>query len=174
MIEVYGRVDPALVIAYLEAHVRPHLTPDKSSYAPGRLRAWLGVEPSLHPAFPMKLALPVSDETWTWFEAAIGWRFDYALVTYSGDEASGVKGIAPHRDAAYASPLARGWHLSGSCTFSYWPERGGFGGGTSAEPRSRMNIELQPGDLWQFDCKNLHAAAPSPGRWAMNFWKAKR
>jgi len=151
--------DPTPVLPWLETYVRPHLTLDVSHYARGRLRCWLGTEPHLGGG-QARPALDISDEAWKWFEQAIGWRFDYALCTFSGAESQ--TGILPHRDAGYAARQAVGWNISGTCLFRYW-----------SPDELAKEICLNPGSVIRFDCKNQHSAEPSVNRWAMNFWRAK-
>lgn len=123
MIEIYNSIPEhrrAALEHWLRDQVRPHLKPDVSGYARGRLRAWLEVEPSLTNPVTHRPGLPVGSSTdglaacrflqlkrrqspgFTLDALAtlIDWRFDYCLVTFSGDEQP--IGITPHRDARYA------------------------------------------------------------------------
>lgn len=161
MISKLAPVDPTMVVPWLEARVRPFLKPDVSNYAKGRMRAWIGTEPSLHRAFPPKPGIDVSDEEWAWLQGLLAFPFDYALVTWSGAEATG---ILPHRDAGYAAPVALGWNLSGTCRFDYFEEETGS---------PSHSLALMAGDVIRFDCKKRHAAQPSANRWGMNLWRAK-
>lgn len=153
-------VDPAPTVQWLETHVRPHLRPDVSTYATGRMRAWLGIEPALHRAFRSQPGVDVDDAMWEQLQQHLNFRFDYALVTWSGEG----RGITAHRDAGYAATEAVGWNLTGSCVFRYFDDETGM---------PTHVLQLQPGDVIRFDCKKRHAAEPSAGRWAMNFWKAR-
>lgn len=190
MIEVFNRiVRPDWTVRWLEKNVRPHLSKDISSYAQGRLRVWLRVEPDLRGGPDMQ-GIPVSDNNWDALQNQVGWPFDYALVTYSGDGQVGA-GINPHRDASYADYEAVSVHLTGECRFSYWEGRHGFGNspntvnyqlpsrgavvvvvdGVPVQPTAV--IVPQHGDVLRFNCKNLHQSEPSPGRWNINFWRKK-
>ena len=162
MIPVVTHADPSAILPRLRT-LLPRLTPDRSSYARGRMRCWLGVEPMLFAPFETRPAVSLSDATRAQLEEAIGWRFDYCLVTWSGPDATG---ILPHRDAGYAASEAVGWNLTGSCVFNYWSDRSGKG-----DPSHVFNLE--PGDVVRLDCKCQHAATPGVDRWAMNFWRRK-
>lgn len=160
---------------YLDRTVRPHMTPDISNYAKGRLRVWIGTEPSLskHGKPKPGLQLPKMAQA---FADRINWPFDYCLVTYSGDV--NPIGISPHRDASYADYEAYGWNLVGESKFLYWNDRQSFGKSASSgmAPHSgppTHEINLAPGTVVRFNCKNLHAAIPLPRRWGVNFWRAK-
>lgn len=176
MIEYLTTVNPDSTLEWLEKAVRPQLTPDVSSYAKGRLRVWLEVEPMLYPPFKTKLAL--QDLTaFLQLQKLIDWSFDYCLITFSGD--AEPVGIKPHRDAGYANYEARSLNVSGTCRFDYWNERNAVGFAPSTHEYNPLvdapthSITLQPGDVYRFNCKNLHSASPSPSRWCMNFWKRK-
>lgn len=176
------------ICRWLENDIRSELTPDVSSYARGRLRTWLGREPSLKAPFETKQATQLSPAIYKRFIDLIEWNFDFCLVTYSGDEIP--IGIAPHMDAGYADFEARSLHLSGECLFTYWQARPAFGkspvevpyhlnrdtkvitlDGHSARPTH--TIELPVGAVTRFNCKNPHAASPGVKRWNINFWRAK-
>lgn len=179
MIQVTRTLEPVTVERlhkWLERHVRPALTPDVSNYAKGRQRCWLGVEPPLGPTQPFRKGLEIPEDRWHRLQELIDWQFDYCLVTYSGDVVP--VGITPHRDASYADYEAYGLNVVGTCRFSYWEDRMGFGytqkrsGIKYDDPPSHV-VDLTPGQVTRFNCKNLHAAEPSPQRWGMNFWRAK-
>lgn len=167
---------------WLETKIKPHLRADVSNYARGRLRVWMGWEPSLSQKYPHPTAglqwgqaLAGGQNMETRFEHIIGWKFDYCLITYSGDNAIG---IGPHRDASYAAYEAYGLNCVGTSVFKYWNDRNAFGYTTERtgikqdDPPSHV-LELQPGDIVHFNCKNLHSAEPTAGRWGMNFWRRK-
>jgi hypothetical protein len=180
MIEISHTIKDAEKIArWLERAIRPELTPDVSNYAKGRLRAWLKYEPTLTRDVRVLPGIPVEERFWKALQDRIGWEFDFALVTYSGDGREG-QGILPHRDASYADYEAYSLHLTGECRFDYWQGRDSFGAGPSrvqhnpavdAPTESKL---LAPGQVVRFNCKNVHAAVPGPGRWNINFWKGKR
>jgi len=169
--------DPEAMRSFLVEVFGPYLTPDVSNYAKGRLRVWVGTEPSLSPRGWARPGLQVHSDVVDAFAEIIGWEFDYWLVTYSGDRQA--VGIQPHRDAGYADYEAYGLNCVGECTFSYWNDRKAFGYARSSGTAS-MNgaptdiVRMVPGTVVRFNCKNPHAADPLPGRWGMNFWRAKR
>lgn len=174
MIEV-THVDSTKALTWLEYHVRPHLRPDVSNYAKGRLRVWLRYEPMLFAPFEIRPALAITDYDWDKLHELTGFDFDYCLCTYSGANAIG---ISPHRDAGYATYEAMAWNISGTCKFSYWNNRQSFGAFPNtndfpATGEASHVLELAPGDLVRFNCKNLHQAVPSANRWNINFWKKK-
>ncbi len=154
------------ITAWLERSIRPHLRTDVSSYARGRLRAWLGKEPTLTSPTRLLPGTPVDTRILHRLEELIGWRFDYCLATYSGDQ--NATGISPHRDASFADFEAYGLHLSGECRFDYWEARD-----ANANKPASTSLFLQPGQLLRFNCKHLHAATPGLQRWNLNFWRTK-
>lgn len=178
-----------LIEAWLEGTVRPALTPDVSNYAKGRLRVWLCREPMLFAPFNVVPAFPVADNIMARLAELIEWRFDFCLVTYSGD--AQPVGITPHYDAGYAAFEARSIHVSGECRFDYWMDRPEVGpckgrdlftldrktytvlgpDGKPADPTA--SVRLVPGEVTTFNCKNPHSATPGPRRWNINFWRAK-
>jgi len=160
----------------LEKNIKPYMTPDVSSYARGRLRAWLKYEPSLFAPIVLKPAVPVPDQVWIGLQKLIGWDFNYCLATFSGkDEPTG---ILPHRDAAYADYEAYGLNVTETCEFKYWMGRESFGSvpdthGYNPEKDLPTHVlNLVPGQLIRFNCKNIHQAIPSSNRWNLNFWKS--
>jgi hypothetical protein len=163
--------------AWLERLVRPHLTPDVSSYARGRLRAWLGVEPPLSSHGRERPGLDVGQRAMDRLAELIEWGFDFCLVTYSGDGPVGV-GIGPHRDASYADFEARGLHVSGEAVFRHWRDYEGLGrsrrvGNHTGDDPPTTVLTLTPGQVLAFNCKDQHAAEPGPHRWGLNFWRRK-
>lgn len=179
MIEVCSTVpNPDRLAAWLDRTIRPHLRPDVSRYARGRLRAWLRVEPTLTSPTRRLPGVPVDDRVWSRLGELLGRPFDYCLVTYSGDDQA--IGIGPHRDAAFADFEAFGLHASGEARFDYWMGRPAFGFAPDARAFDPArddpthSLVLSPGQVVRFNCKNLHAATPGPGRWGLNFWAARR
>lgn len=176
MIEVISGIETIAIEKWLVKSITPHLRPDVSNYAKGRMRAWLRTEPPLSTKQQTKSGIEVSDKIWNRLQEIINWSFDYCLVTYSGNEVA--IGISPHRDSSFAAYEAMGLNVSGTCRFSYWNERNGF---DATKPTNKFPVEgppshvveLKPGDLVRFNCKNVHAAEPSTNRWNMNFWKRK-
>jgi len=177
MIEVFKQIpEHARIADWLRTYVVPHMTPDVSNYAKGRMRVWLGQEPSLSAQPTNKPGLPLSSEARAGLVKLLGWGFDYALVTNSAADATG---ILPHRDAGFADYEALGFNVCGTCTFKYWNSRQCFGRGpvtielSPFDPPTHV-LTLNPGDVIRFNCKNLHAAYPNPDRLCINFWKRKR
>lgn len=168
--------DPEAMRSWLVETFGPHLRPDVSNYAKGRLRVWLGTEPSLSPRGAPRPGLPVSTSVLELLEALVGWQFDYCLVTYSGD--TKPIGIAPHRDASYAAYEGYGLNVVGQCRFSYWNDRKAFGyarsSGINVNGPPTDIVDMTAGTIVRFNVKNPHSADPGPGRWGMNFWRAKR
>jgi hypothetical protein len=179
MIEIVKSLpNPEKIQKWLEDSIRPHLTQDVSNYAKGRLRCWLGIEPALFSPFNIKPAVNVSLPILTRIREILGWDFQFALVTYSGDEEA--IGISPHRDAGYADYEAYSINVSGEAKFDYWCDRQSFDGShrgklirTSGITDPTHSLILKPGEVTRFNCKNLHSCTPSAKRWNINFWKAK-
>lgn len=156
-LEIIKRIDTTKLAQWLET-LKPRLKPDVSVYAKGRLRCWLGVEPSLTRVVTERPGVEVSPKIINRLTEIIEWRFDYCLVTFSAEAAIG---ITPHRDASFADREARGLNVTGYCQFSY------------SSPGVTETVMLEPGDLIKFDCKNVHGAVPNSNRWGMNFWRKK-
>ncbi len=190
MIEICGQLaNVDRLAAWLEKIVRPALRPDVSNYAKGRLRVWLGEEPMLVAPFNTRPGLAVAENVVTRLKELVEWDYDFCLVTYSGDRTA--VGITPHMDAGYADFEARSIHVTGECRFDYWCNRESFGKGPKiggfdldrqtyqvldrlgeeAEPTHALN--LAPGSIVRFNCKDPHAATPGLKRWNLNFWRRK-
>jgi len=167
---------PALA-RWLEAEVKPQLTGDVSNYSKGRPRCWLRIEPGLISKIKDQPGVHTPNEYWEFLEWITGWRFDYCLVTYSGDETP--VGITPHRDSGFADYEAYGLNITSTSEFRYWNARNSFGFShpvrelTAYDPPTHV-VEQTPGMVTRFNCKNIHAAIPQPKRWAMNFWRKKK
>ena len=176
MIEVRNVGNTDRLAAWLEKTCRPSLKADVSKYAPGRLKVWLGTEPTLTSPTRLLQGLPVEDKLISRLQEIVEFQFDFALVTYSGDKTA--LGIEPHRDAGFAGYEAYSLNVSGECLFRYWNGRESFGaisdthGYTAQDPPTHV-VTLKEGDLAHFNCKNIHAATPSQRRWNINFWKKK-
>jgi hypothetical protein len=180
MIELVTTASPELVknlAKWLDEIVRPHLTPDVSNYAKGRLRVWLGTEPTLTSPTRLLQGLPTPEPITKRLADITGWPFDFCLATYSGDT-TGI-GIGPHRDASYADYEATSMNVTGESRFSYWEGRHAFGYAANTrefDPKTDAathTILQTAGQLIRFNCKNLHAAEPGPKRWSLNFWRQK-
>lgn len=153
--------DLTVVHVWLQQHKRD-LRPDPSHYAEGRLKFWFRKEPHLGRPGEVLPGVDCDDDSWARLQRLMGWDFDWCLITYSGDQTP--VGITQHRDAAFTDREARGLNVSGTCAFEIWE-------GKASDPPTRFL--LRPGDLITFDCKRLHAATPSVGRWCVNTWKSK-
>lgn len=178
MIEIVKTLDVdtlSKLQAWLEGIIRPNLKLDVSNYAKGRKTLWLRYEPQLNSS-QVHQGFPVSDGIWNRLQELIEWRFDYCLITNSGSESTG---IAPHRDASYASYEAYGLNVNGECEFYYWESRKSFGYSKASitldakVDRPTHKLVLKPGDVVHFNSKNEHSAIPSPNRWNVNFWRKK-
>jgi hypothetical protein len=152
-IKLLGQLDPQTTATLIALLQELPMGKDVSSYARGRKRLWLnglgepflGSPPRLSPSFECQdIHRIISD---------LDIRYDFCLAHYSGDSAIGIK---PHRDASYANPLAYGINL-GQCRFTCNGE----------------THHLTGGEIYSFNCKQLHSAEPAPHRWALNLWTAK-
>lgn len=179
MIEIYKTLNNAeRLTKWMDQFIRPAMTEDPSSYAKGRLIAWLDKRPTFGKDWVVKPGVTVPDNVIPKLKEWIEWDFDFCLVTYSGEGDSG-NGILPHRDSSYADYEARGLHLSGEAKFDYWNSRQSFGFSqdTGISPKTSdptHSLILKPGEVMKFNCKNVHSADPGPNRWGLNFWKQKR
>lgn len=146
------------------------LTSDVSSYARGRQRIWLNMNWDLKKRkFDRDNDCFRDDRLWSmilnvWPEAEIG------LLTYSGDK--DPKGIFLHRDDSYADNESWGIQLTGTCKFVYMDKVDKSDPNNSEE--IRQELDLNPGDVFRFDCKCRHSAVPSTGRYAINLWKISK
>jgi len=158
------------IIAWLEEDIRPHLKPDVSRYARGRMRVWLGVEPPLDtpsnhsqpfraglrsPEFANLIA-DIFHEDVAASSRFKDWQPETALVSVGGN-------IAAHRDATYADAWSLGINL-GRCVWSIASER------HNARPDFHMN--LSGGEVFMFNAKHVHAVSEAADdRWAINAWR---
>lgn len=134
MLEVrHVGIDPT-VLRYVEKN-RHRLTPDFSSYANRRMRAWLGVEAPLSDSQVFKSApFGYDSPLWKWLHTlCTGWldfEPEVALLHVGGADCSdpedaplegrgGQCGIKKHRDAGYGDWRAVGINLCGEATFGY-------------------------------------------------------
>ena len=169
MIELTKNIETERIKAYLET-LKPYLKSDVSNYAKGRQRLWLGAEPLLYRPFNSIPGHPVEEKVLDRFRELIEFDFDFCLVTFSGDPPIGIE---PHRDAGYADFLAYGLNI-GNCKFEYWNSKQTLDKNFPSVPCEIPTVlNLVPGDVIRFNCKNLHAAYPSPNRWGINFWRKK-
>lgn len=158
----------AALVEHLDAHVKPHLAPDVSNYAPGRQRAWLEIEAPLGPTRPWRPGLQ-SARLWPalcaiWHRAYPNTDPDLGLVIH------GSTGIEWHRDASYAQAACLLINL-GSCVFEIDRDRGSPPG----EPRDPVAMQLQPGAVLSFNCKHLHRVTHAvTTRWSIVLWLLKQ
>ena len=125
---------------------------DLSRYAPGRLRMWLFSECDLRTNAKMYPAY--SDSRIEKFAQRVFPGCDIALISFNGL-------IDWHRDHNYATTIARGVNL-GSAKF-------GIG-----LPNDRQIIDLQDGDIYEFNCKQPHSIlSHSQERFSITFWKMR-
>ena len=125
---------------------------DLSRYAPGRLRMWLFSECDLRTNAKMYPAY--SDSRIEKFAQRVFPGCDIALISFNGL-------IDWHRDHNYATTIARGVNL-GSAKF-------GIG-----LPDNRQVVDLQDGDIYEFNCKSPHAILEhSQERFSITFWKMR-
>jgi len=105
------------VISQIITHLRTiPMKEDKSNYARNRKIQWIGVEPQL---FATQDTLKTAKKAYQdaritkFCELIMPFKVDFILVTYSGEQASGINW---HRDASYAKALAGTINL-GICSF---------------------------------------------------------
>ena len=152
--------------ALLDAEVRPHLTPDVSSYAKGRTRCWLMWE---GPLSKWRGYAPALNKPALWKALCALWREaggrdlpDLGLALH------GPVGIGAHRDASYAHADAVTVNL-GRAEWGHHPARHGN------DPAGLAWTQLEGGEIIRFDAKHLHASRNiDPERWAVVLWRAKR
>lgn len=176
------------VLEHIEAN-RGLLTPDFSSYANERKRAWIGCEGPLSFNRDFELA-PFSYESilWQWLSWFCRTNLDFepelALLHVGGADCSdptdnplngpgGECGIKSHRDAAYADYRAVGINLVGKATFGYravYPKIGSWSPKTN-DTAPIEHVHMVAGTCVQFNCKNPHFAEVGPNRWAINAWR---
>ena len=149
----------------LDAHVRPSLAQDVSSYARGRTRCWLRWEGPLSQSQGYRPGLNVPP---LWNEIELCWRTaglqgfpDLALAIY------GSIGIQPHRDASYAASVALSINL-GPMEWGWCPDR------QSNDDHDLVWLPMTGGEITVFDCKHRHAARQvAADRWGIIAWQTK-
>lgn len=169
MNEIALRLSPTTVrnvIAHLERIVAPELSPDVSTYARGRTRAWLQYEAPLSARQHYRPGLR-DTKLWTWLTKIWG-QAGYAGAPDVGLALHGPIGIRPHRDASYAHAGALTVNL-GPAEWGWHPDRHG------QSPAQLEWASLAGGEILRFDCKHLHSSRNlDPRRWAIVLWEAKR
>lgn len=181
------------VIAYIEAN-RHRLTPDFSTYANQRMRAWIGAEGPLSNNQSFQVAaFSYTDPLWIWLEKFCKQNLNFipevALLHVGGADCSdpedrptegrgGECGIKMHRDAGYADFKAVGINLIGEATFGY---RDCYGTLDRWSPNAKEihDTEIQwakmvRGTCVTFNCKNPHFAQVGPNRWCINAWRISK
>ena len=155
------------VLDHLDTHLKPCLSPDVSTYAPGRTRAWLEIEAPLGPTQTWKQGLH-SDMLWPWLTRA--WQKVWpATAPQLGLAIHGDHGIRWHRDATYACGPCMIVNL-GPCTFQIDQHRNGPNG----HPVDIQDFRLSSGELLAFDCKHQHRGLDAaPQRWSVVLWRRK-
>ena len=165
MINALGQMKPAN-LDQLTKHLgtnRERLQPDLSSYATNRQRYWLQHEWGLK---ERTFSPAIRDERiWQyckyWMPEA-----DLGLVVY------GPIGIKPHRDDSYADWRCVGINLGGLEAWYYDCQYPEFKWTRDQNPSNPEHHEIPPGAVFEFNCKNPHAAInPAPDRWAIFLWK---
>lgn len=176
------------VIQHVEEH-RHLLTEDVSSYAKGRLRAWIGLEAPLSKSQSFKPApFGYDSRLWLWLERFCKAKLDFApeiaLLHVGGadcgdpdekasDGSGGECGIKTHRDASYADYRAVGINLIGEAVFGYklgYPAQDRWSKEQN-DPAPLTLVRMTPGTCVRFNCKNPHFAQVGPHRWAINAWR---
>jgi hypothetical protein len=151
---------------HLSQEIAPHLSPDSSSYASGRSRLWLQHQPSFARDYTLS-AGHVDQRLWGYFERLLPSRIDCGLVT------RGPVGISMHRDASYAQYRAFGVNLGEQVTFGYREVYREYRYSPDQQAFAPVQeITLQPGDVYEFCCKNPHGIMSpiTASRWSINFW----
>lgn len=157
------------MIAHFNKNIDPVLQQDVSNYAKGRRRAWLNYEPTLVRDYTINPAHK-DERIWNYFQNLLPGHIDCGLIS------RGPVGISMHRDASYAAYKAYGVNLGETVTFGYrecyndyrWTRN-------SNNDAPVTEIILQPGDVYEFCCKNPHGIQSeiTENRWAINFWSFK-
>lgn len=168
MLNRLGRINPAN-LAQLTQHLesnKDRLTADVSSYAPNRQRYWLQHEWDLG---KRTFTPAIRDERiWRYCQY---WMPDADL----GLVVHGPIGITPHRDDSYADWRCVGMNLGGLEAWHYDCQYPEFQWTSDLNPSNPQRHEVLPGAVFEFNCKNLHAAInPAPDRWAIFLWKLSR
>ena len=136
-----------LIVKHLNKH-KDRLKPDVSAYARGRQRYWLQKEWRLDKKCYQN---GIKDKRLWTFCKAIFPEADLGLVVY------GDIGIKVHRD---------GWYYDNQYPNFSWSKK--------TNPSSPEIFKVKPGDIFEFNTKNPHAAIkPQPDRWAIFLWKKK-
>lgn len=159
--EVLDEKTISWLIDLLDNEVTPMLVADVSSYAKGRMRAWLPYQAPLDS--PQNMTQPfvpglLHDALWQFIVdicAKHGMQANVALVSKGGN-------IKPHRDTTYAAQWTMGINL-GKCRWSIASTR------DKAKPDYHMS--LNGGEVFSFNSKHVHQVEDAASdRWAINVW----
>lgn len=167
----HRRIQPAnhdSVVEHLSEVWDGRLSPDVSSYAQGRKRAWLNLQPSFGRNWSTQPAF-TDERLSSWLNSIMPVPWDLALISRGA-------GIRLHRDATYAQPRAFTLNLGAVAVYQYEP--------TWLDYRLRERDEhaeleahaIGAGELIEFNCKNRHAAildADADKRWSINLWQLR-
>jgi len=163
MLTLIGRTSQLSTITDYLSTTKHHLGHDISRYAFNRQRYWLNNEWDLKDRC-FKPA--VKDERlWNyckhWMPDA-----DLGLVVY------GSVGITPHRDDSYADYRAVGINLGQVKSWYYDCQYPKFHWTKDTNPSNPKYYDLEVGGVYEFNCKNPHAAIePAADRWAIFLWR---
>jgi broad specificity phosphatase PhoE len=170
-IRILRRIQPDnhdALVEHLNSTWASRLQSDVSSYAQGRQRAWLNVQPTFGRDY--KLTPTHEDDRLSRFlDSIIPMPWDLALISRGS-------GIRLHRDASYARPRAFTLNLGGACIYEYentWRDYSLHSRSSAAPIETHF---LGAGDLVEFNCKNRHSAtldADAHKRWAINIWQLR-
>jgi hypothetical protein len=165
MIKALKILDPEnlkTITNHLEKH-KDKFTLDKSNYAQNRKKFWLEWEWDL---LNRKFIPAIKDpKLWNlcklWYpEANLG------LVTH------GDVGIELHRDDSYAAFKAVGANLGELDHWIYDCQYPNYHYTKKINPSNPKKYNMPPGLIFQFNCKNPHAAVgPVSDRWAIFLWQ---
>lgn len=166
------RAQRELLIARLEAEVRPRLERRKGGYASGRQQAWIGWQPAL--GNPASAAARPRGALWDDLQAIVP-GFETALCWLNGEQEDSSLGIRPHRDAGYAAREA--WIVNlAPCEFRIWiDKRLAAAAPLNPVTRNKTNIEyavnLVGDEVIAFDCKDYHGSKTlAASRWGIGLW----
>lgn len=155
MLRIINKVDLNSIEA-LRAWCRERIadmSQDVSRYAPGRMRMWLFAECNLRQT-NARVYPAYTDSRIEKFAQRIFPGCDIALISFNGQ-------IDWHRDHNYATTTARAVNLG----------QAKFGIGL---PNDRQIIDLQDGDIYEFNCKSPHSILwHSQERFSITFWKMR-
>lgn len=157
------------VVAHLEENWSSRLSHDVSSYARGRKRAWLKLEPTFGRDWTVKPGY-TDDRLSRWLDTIVPGKWDLALISQG-------HGIKLHRDATYAQPRAFTLNLGAVAVYQYEPTWLDYNLRHRNEHAEVETHDISAGELIEFNCKNRHAAildADADKRWSINIWQLRQ